>query len=103
MTKQEQFIVDYEKKNIIDRFEIHDAWKKGLYELAKNNPCATVRDQKTTPGTCCPCVVFECDGYRAVGYLHSDSLRPAMYLGNEYMSMDYRIMLDVLRGHFGVA
>lgn len=99
----EQFIKQYEQRPIWERAEEHEAWKKGLYELAKNNPCAMVHDQKTRPGTCCPCVVFECDGYRAVGYLHSDVFRPAMYLGNEYISIDYRLMLDVLRGHFGVA
>ena len=102
MTTQEKYIEDYERRSIIDRIEDHDAWKAGLYELAKNNPCAIVRDQKTTPGTCCPCIVCESDGYRAVGYLHSDSFRPAMYLGKDYISCDYRDMLAVLRGHFGV-
>lgn len=87
---------------IWERAEMHDAWKKGLYELAKNNPCAIVSDGSDR-WTCCPTITFECDGYRAVCYLHSDDFRPSMYLGNEYMSIDYRDMLDVLRGHFGMA
>lgn len=82
--------------HICERAEIHSAWKRELYALAKGNPCAIVSDKNT----CCPCIEFEQDGYRAVCYLHSDDFLPAMYLDNEYMSIDYRLMLDVLRGYF---
>ena len=82
---------------IWERAEMHDEWKRGLYALAKGNDCAIVSDKNTY----CPCIVFEQDGYRAVCYLHSDNFQPAMYLGNEYISIDYRMMLDVLKGYFG--
>ena len=101
--KTKQFIREYEKRSVWERAEEYNAWIKGLYELAKNIPCAEVRDEKTMPGTCCPCVRFDIDGYSAVGYLYSGTLRPAMHIEGKYVSMDYRLMLDVLRGHFVVA
>ena len=98
--KQQNFIESYERISIVYRHDIFAAWKNELYKLAAHSDAATVRDQKTNPGTCCPCIIFEADGTRAVAYLHSDTGRPAMYINNEYISMDYRDMLAALYGYF---
>jgi len=90
-------------KTIWERAEEHEAWVKGVREIAENNPNAY-----EIKG-CCPCVRFEQDGYGAVAYLHSDNFEPKMLMyghtggAGEWMSLDYLLMLDVLRGHFGVA
>lgn len=93
----EEYKAQFEKLPIWDRAAMHEDWKRELYAIANGNECAMVHDRNT----CCPCVVFEADGFRAVGYLHSDSYRPAMYLGKEYMSIDYHVMIEVLKGYFG--
>lgn len=93
----DEFIESYEQLKCWERADIHKAWRQELYALAKVSSCAYVEDD---PGDCCPCVKFECDGYVAVAYLYSGVCRPAMCIGNEYMSIDYRTMLAVLYGYF---
>ena len=99
---QENFIKYYDDLNICDRAEIHKVWINELYKLAKVCKNAEIIDQHTKPGNCCPCIIFEADGFRAVAYLHSDCFRPAMWFGGAdgYMSIDYRDMLAVLYGNF---
>ena len=89
--------------SIMQRAESMQEWVKGVREIANNNPNAC-----EITG-CCPCVRFECDGYGCVAYLHDDNLEPTMLMyghaggAGEWMTMDYRVMLEVLRGYFGVA
>ena len=101
--KQNDFIEAYDRLNICDRADMHKVWIDELYKLAKVCDDVEIRDQKTKPGTCCPCIIFEAGDFRAVCYLHSDCFRPAMWYGNDnngYTSIDYREMLRVLYGTF---
>jgi len=99
---QENFIKRYDALNICDRADLHEIWTNELYKLAKVCDNAEIIDQHTKPGNCCPCIIFEADGFRAVAYLHSDCFRPAMWFGGAdgYTSIDYRDMLAVLYGNF---
>ena len=99
---QEKFIKRYDALNICDRADLYEIWINELYKLAKVCDNAEIIDQHTRPGNCCPCIIFEADGFRAVAYLHSDCFRPAMWFGGAdgYTSTDYRDMLAVLYGNF---